>query len=117
MTPRPPATDLFEVNGPNGRTWEMVPVPGQPPSKECPHCQGTGRIPCDSMAERLTALRLQHGWNFVELAARCRGTITPGNIGQIERGGNLNPKLNAVIALADALGVTVDYLVYGTGAK
>jgi ribosome-binding protein aMBF1 (putative translation factor) len=106
-------TDLFEAETTNGRTWDVVKTASQPPSMECPHCLGTGRIPCSSMAERLGALRRQRGWSHSDLAAQCGDKITAGNIRQIEVGGNLNPKLNAVIALADALGVTVGYLVEG----
>jgi len=93
---------------------EEDPEPGSA-SMDCPHCNGTGKIAAHTMGERLRALRLTRGLTPTELAERTNGIVSASNISSIERESNLNPKLDALKALAAELGVKVGYLIDGEG--
>ena len=60
------------------------------------------------LGERVRELRKERGWSQGELAQRI-GTDA-GRISRYE-GGRITPSLEALVKLADALGVTTDYLV------
>jgi len=60
------------------------------------------------LGERVRQLRKEHGWSQGEFWAKV-GT-DPGRISRYESG-RITPSVEAVVRLADALGVTVDYLV------
>jgi len=60
------------------------------------------------LGDRVRELRKEHGWSQGELGERI-GTDA-GRISRYE-GGRITPSLEALVRLADALGVTADYLV------
>ncbi len=62
------------------------------------------------MAQRLHSLRRAKGWSQERLAGRAGVAVK--TVQGIERDDH-EPKLFTVICLADALGVTLDYLVTG----
>ena len=59
--------------------------------------------------KNLVKLRKQKGWSQEKLAVESG--ISYNTIIKIERGGIKNPKIETVIKLADALGVSIDGLV------
>ena len=65
------------------------------------------------LAENLRRLRLERKWTQVELAKRA-GT-RPVRIAELERRAVTDPRLSRVVALADALEVSVDELVGRSG--
>jgi len=62
-----------------------------------------------TFGERLIRAREQRGWNQQELAARAG--IRYETISRIENGVHKEPRVYVAVALAKALGTTVDYLV------
>lgn len=68
----------------------------------------------ETFGHRLLRLRKAAGWNQVELARRVG--VSPAQISALENDERkVGPTLPSVVAMADALGVTVDYLVRGDG--
>jgi transcriptional regulator with XRE-family HTH domain len=61
--------------------------------------------------KNLAKLRKQKGWSQEKLAREAN--ISYNTLIKIERGGIKNPRIETVIKLADALGVTLDKLVKG----
>ena len=59
--------------------------------------------------KNLVKLRKQKGWSQEKLAVESE--ISYNTIIKIERGGIENPKIETVIKLSDALGVSIDQLV------
>lgn len=59
--------------------------------------------------KNLVKIRKQKGWSQEKLAAESG--ISYNTLIKIERGGIENPKIETVIKLADALGVSIDKLV------
>jgi len=59
--------------------------------------------------KNLVKLRKQKNWSQEKLAVES--SISYNTIIKIERGGILNPKIETVIKLADALGVSIDKIV------
>lgn len=59
--------------------------------------------------KNLVKIRKQKGWSQEKLAVESG--ISYNTIIKIERGGIKNPKIETVIKLAGALGVTIDELV------
>lgn len=59
--------------------------------------------------KNLVKLRKQKGWTQEKLAVESG--ISYNTIIKIERGGIENPKIETVIKLADALGISIDKLV------
>ena len=59
--------------------------------------------------ERLARAREKHGWTQRELAERAG--IRYETISRIENGKHAEPRVYVAVALAKALGTTVDYLV------
>jgi len=66
------------------------------------------------IGSRLTAARERRGWNRNALA--FHSGLSWSAIAQIESGRRRNVRPSTLSALADAVGVTVDYLVGGTAA-
>jgi transcriptional regulator with XRE-family HTH domain len=64
---------------------------------------------------RLADARRRLGWTREELAFRA--DVSWPAIAQIESGRRIHPRPATLSALADALGVTIDYLVRGTPAE
>ena len=62
-----------------------------------------------TMAERLKGLRKERGWTQKELQAMSGVPYT--TISRIERGNPRQINTNTLVALADALEVTTDYLL------
>jgi len=58
---------------------------------------------------KLVKIRKQKGWSQEKLAVESG--VSYNTIIKIERGGIENPKIETVINLADALGVSIDELV------
>ena len=61
--------------------------------------------------KNLVKIRKQKGWSQEKLAVESE--ISYNTIIKIERGGIVNPKIETVIKLAKALGVSIDELVSG----
>ena len=59
--------------------------------------------------QNLVKLRKQKGWSQERLATESG--ISYNTLIKLERGGILNPKIETVIKLADALNVSLDELV------
>lgn len=59
--------------------------------------------------KNLVKIRKQKGWSQEKLAVESG--ISYNTIIKIERGGIKNPKIETVIKLADAFGVSIDELV------
>lgn len=59
--------------------------------------------------KNLVKIRKEKGWSQEKLAVESG--ISYNTIIKIERGGIENPKIATVIKLANALGVSIDYLV------
>lgn len=59
--------------------------------------------------KNLVRIRKQKGWSQEKLAVELE--ISYNTIIKIERGGIKNPKIETVIKLANALGVSIDELV------
>lgn len=59
--------------------------------------------------KNLVKIRKQKGWSQEKLAVESG--ISYNTIIKIERGGIKNPKIETVIKLADALGISIDTLV------
>jgi len=59
--------------------------------------------------KNLVKIRKQKGWSQEKLAVESG--ISYNTIIKIERGGIKNPKIETVIKLADAFGVSIDKLV------
>lgn len=72
------------------------------------------RHPDAGIGARLVAARQRLGWSREELAFRA-GLSWPA-VSQIESGRRTHPRPSTLAALAEALGVTVDYLVRGVPA-
>jgi transcriptional regulator with XRE-family HTH domain len=70
--------------------------------------------PQGPLGTRLQSLRLEKKWTAAELAAKSGVSDTV--IHHIERGRN-EPSLFSAICLADALGVSLDYLATGRGTR
>jgi transcriptional regulator with XRE-family HTH domain len=79
-------------------------------SLQCPRCGGSGVVTATTMGQRLKALRIQAKLTQSELSVKIGGLISEKNIGAVEQGSNLNPPLQAMMAIAKVLGVTLDYL-------
>ena len=62
------------------------------------------------LGARIAALRRQAGWNQAELAEKLR--ISPSAVGMYEQG-RREPSADILVALAQVLGVSVDYLLTG----
>jgi transcriptional regulator with XRE-family HTH domain len=62
-----------------------------------------------TFGERLAKAREKHGWTQQELADRAG--IRYETINRIENGKHAEPRVYVAVALAKALGTTVDYLV------
>lgn len=82
-------------------------------SIQCPNCGGSGSVSCLTMGQRIKALRLKVGLTQSELSVRIGGAISEKNIGAVETGGNQNPPLTALRAIARVLGVSTGYLIDG----
>lgn len=61
--------------------------------------------------KNLVKIRKQKGWSQEKLAVESE--ISYNTIIKIERGGIKNPKIETVIKLAKALGVSIDKLIEG----
>lgn len=59
--------------------------------------------------QNLVKLRKQKGWSQEKLATES--SISYNTLIKLERGGILNPKIETVIKLADALNVSLDEMV------
>ena len=70
----------------------------------------TGTTQRAPMGERLRALRLKRRWSMDQLSRKSG--VSKSVIGTTERGQH-DPSLFSAVCLADALGVTLDYLVNG----
>ena len=66
-----------------------------------------------TMARQIHQLRRDRGWSQPELAAKIGGSTTM--IGRYERG-EMTPAVDVVAKLADAFGVTMDFLCHGEGS-
>lgn len=64
----------------------------------------------DMLGERIALLRRGLGWNQAELARRLH--ISTSAVGMYEQG-RREPSLKSLVELADALGVSADYLLTG----
>lgn len=62
------------------------------------------------LGARIAALRKAAGWSQMELAGRLQ--ISPSAVGMYEQG-RREPSADTLVALARALGVSVDYLLTG----
>lgn len=65
------------------------------------------RVEGVGIGPRILGLRRQRGWSAEKLAAEA--DVSLPTIRRVERG--LYPRVEHLIALADCLGVTVDYLL------
>lgn len=73
-------------------------------------------LDCDmQLGDRIRELREAQGHTQKSLASRAG--LTVGHVYKIESGDVDNVKLSTIRALADALGTTIDPLVYGDGRK
>ena len=66
------------------------------------------------VAERVAAARKRLGWSQAELARRA--AITPGGVSQIE-GGSRIPSADTLLRLAEALGLSTDWLLGRVSAE
>jgi transcriptional regulator with XRE-family HTH domain len=66
----------------------------------------------EQFGERILALRRERGWSPEKLAAEANVSLP--TVRRVERG--LYPRVEHLIALADSLDVTLDYLV-GRGLR
>jgi DNA-binding XRE family transcriptional regulator len=64
-----------------------------------------------TLADKVKELRQKHGWNQVTLAQKS--DIIQATISRIESGKVTQPQLGQLQKLAEALGVTIDYLAGG----
>lgn len=69
--------------------------------------------PQTPIGRRLRTLRLERGWSQEKLAEVS--DLTRDTIARIERGCHHTPRLITIELLADALGVSPDYLTTGRG--
>lgn len=72
------------------------------------------KAPTTPLGVRLQALRLERGWSMGKLAAKAGLSVSA--VKTAERGTH-EPTLFTAICLADALGVTLDYLTTGRKGK
>ncbi len=68
----------------------------------------------DSLAERLRWLREQAGLPKRTLSNLAR--LDPSHVRSIEKGTRVNPQSDTVVALAEVLGCTTDWLLRGLGS-
>lgn len=61
-----------------------------------------------TIGERLALLRSQHGLSLQEVADRVG--CTKSHIWELEQGRSRNPTINTAVGIANALGVSLDYL-------
>ena len=61
-----------------------------------------------ALADKVKELRQKLGWNQATLAKEAK--ITPATISRMESGKVTQPKIGQLQKIADALGVTIDYL-------
>jgi transcriptional regulator with XRE-family HTH domain len=61
-----------------------------------------------ALGERIKELRKEHGWSQAELGERV--STDSQRISRYENG-RITPSVDALVRLADALGVSIDYLV------
>jgi len=75
----------------------------------------------ETLADRVTAARIERGWDQVELAAHASmhagKTVSKQTINQIELGRSRQPQLDTIAGLVGALGVTQQWLLTGRGPK
>lgn len=64
------------------------------------------------LSDNLKRIRELRGISQTELADRCG--MSPSQISKLEIGAQKNPHLDSVVALAAALGVSIEELVFGT---
>lgn len=74
-----------------------------------------GKRRAGTFAERVKQVRLLRGMTARGVDAAAG--IAPGHTWQIEKGNRTNPEARTVMGLARALGVTVDWLLTGTGVE
>ena len=68
-----------------------------------------------TLRERLHQLRLEHGLTLEQLAIQSAVPLT--TISRLERGATSNPTFKALNGLANALGVSIDYLTGRTDER
>jgi len=68
-----------------------------------------------TIGQRIKIARIRHNLTQVQLAERINLSKTA--LSQIESGETTDPRMSTLIALADALGVTMDYLAGRADAK
>ena len=61
-----------------------------------------------TIGQRIKIARIRHKMTQVQLAERI--SLSKTALSQIESGDTADPRMSTLIALADALGVTMDYL-------
>ena len=62
------------------------------------------------LGKRIAEIRLKQGWSQAELAKRLH--ISPSTVGMYEQG-RREPSIDALTAMSEAFGVTIDYLITG----
>lgn len=71
-------------------------------------------IVCMEPRELIKKLRLRRGWSQAELADKAG--VSTGTVGALEAKNELPKTLDTLKRIADALDVTVDYILTETGA-
>lgn len=64
------------------------------------------------LSDNLKRIREDRGISQVELAERCG--MSASQISKMEQGAQKNPHIETVVAMAAALGVSIEELVFGT---
>lgn len=67
------------------------------------------------LGERIRDVRTELGLSQRELAAKA--SVSPGQVGHLEKGTRDNPERDTAVKIADALGVAVEWLLTGHGPK
>lgn len=67
----------------------------------------------NDFGQRIRALREAHGWTQSQLAKRTGGAVSAAAIGHLEVGRRANGRLDTALAIACALGMSIDELLHG----
>jgi transcriptional regulator with XRE-family HTH domain len=93
--------------------YPVLRAASRPYPKRKEHAMPVDTTTLPTLARQMHALRRDRGWSQPDLAAKINAHHTM--IGRYERG-EMTPAVDVVAKLAEAFGVTIDHLYYGSHA-
>jgi transcriptional regulator with XRE-family HTH domain len=81
----------------------------------CPYCGGSGRVPAETLGQRIRAIRQTRGMSTAKVVELTGNRISQGNLNHLESGRHRNIRIEVLEAIADALKADAGYLLTGKG--